>query len=307
MKIAIIGAGKVGSTAAFLMAFKNLGDIILVDLVEGLPQGHALDLMEASPLLGFEHSVLGCNDFRCMAGAEIAVITAGVPRKPGMSRLDLLNTNKRIVEEVCRHIKKSAAKNCIVIVVTNPLDVLCMVAKKALGFPRQRLIGMSGLLDSSRMSYFIGKELGIPAKHVYSTVLGSHGDNMVPLTRHTRVGGKPVEKLLSKRKLAEIIEHTQQAGAEIVAHLKTGSAFFAPAAAITEMVEAIVKNKKKTLPCSAYLEGEYGLHGVFVGVPCVLGKKGLEKITELKLSSEELALLRKSAEETRKAVKETGI
>ncbi len=307
MKVAVIGAGKVGSTAALFMILKDFADIVLVDVVEGLPQGYALDLMQASPLLGFEHTVVGCNDYRCMAGADIVIITAGLARKPGMTRLDLLKTNQKIVEGICDRIKECASKECIVIVVTNPVDVMCEVVRKRLGFPRERVIGMAGVLDSCRMSYFVANELDAARSSVKSLVLGTHGDQMVPLPRHTTVGGTPLIDLLTEEQIASIVDRTKNAGGEIVSYLKTGSAFFAPGASISAMVEAIAKRTNAVLPCSVYLEGEFGITGVYVGVPCVLGSRGLEKIIQPKLSPEELKLLKKSAEETRAAQQEAGI
>ena len=289
------------------MTLSDLGDIVLVDLVEGLPQGYALDLMEAAPLLRFEHTVVGSNDYAAVKGADIVVITAGVARKPGMARFDLLKTNQKIVEGICDRLKPRVSKDCIVIVVTNPLDVMCHVVKKRLGFPRARVIGMAGILDSCRMSHFIATELGVAKKNVRAMVLGSHGDQMVPLARYTTVGGIPVDEVLPKKKLEEIVGRTRQAGAEIVSYLKTGSAFFAPAASIALMVQAIVRDEKRLLPCSAYLEGEFGLKGVYAGVPCVLGAEGLEKILEPKLTPKELELLHKSAAETRQVAKAAGI
>ena len=294
VKISIIGAGKVGSTTAWYLLHKNLGEVMLYDITEGQSQGIALDLNESAPLQKFEHQIIGTNKIEDIKDSDIVVITAGFPRKPGMDRKDLLKKNKEIVDSVSADIKKHAT-NSIVIVVTNPLDIMAYCALKATGFPAQRVIGMSGVLDSSRMRYFIAKELNVSVKDVEAIVIGSHGNEMVPLPNYTTVNGKPIEQLLSKEKLNEIIEHTKNAGGEIVAFLKTGSAYHAPAVAIAEMVEAIVKDKKKLLPCCAYLNGEYGFKGFCLGVPCILGRNGIEKIEELVLTVDEKAQLNEAA------------
>lgn len=301
-KIAVVGAGMVGSSAALKMAQKELGDIVLVDVVEFVADGKALDMAESSPLDGFDVALIGkTNDYSVIKDSDVVVITAGVPRKPGMTRMDLLMTNAGIVETIANNVRE-LAPNSIVIVVTNPLDVMTYVAWKVTGFPRERVIGQAGVLDSIRMRYFVALELGVSVKDVQAMVLGSHGDQMVPLPRYTTVSGVPITELLPSDTIERINDRTRKAGTEIVNLLKTGSAYYAPGAAVAEMVEAIVRDKKRLMPCSVLLQGEYGLRDVFIGVPIILGKNGMEKIVELKLTEDELKALHQSAEEVRKGI-----
>jgi len=301
-RIAVVGAGMVGSSAALKMAQKELGDIVLVDVVEFVAEGKALDMAESSPLDGFDVALIGkTNDYSVIKDSDVVVITAGVPRKPGMTRMDLLMTNAGIVETISNHIRE-LAPNSIVIVVTNPLDVMTYVAWKVTGFPRERVMGQAGVLDSIRMRYFVAQELGVSVKDVQAMVLGSHGDQMVPLPRYTTVSGVPITELLPPETIERINDRTRKAGTEIVNLLKTGSAYYAPGAAVAEMVEAIVRDKKRLMPCSVLLKGEYGLNDVFIGVPVILGKNGVERIVELKLTEEELKALHQSAEEVRKGI-----
>jgi malate dehydrogenase len=292
----------VGSSAALKMAQKELGDIVLVDVVEFVAEGKALDMAESSPLDGFDVALVGkTNDYSVIKDSDVVVITAGVPRKPGMTRMDLLMTNAGIVETISNHIRE-LAPNSIVIIVTNPLDVMTYVAWKVTGFPRERVMGQAGVLDSIRMRYFVAQELGVSVKDVQAMVLGSHGDQMVPLPRYTTVSGVPITELLPPETIERINDRTRKAGTEIVNLLKTGSAYYAPGAAVAEMVEAIVRDKKRLMPCSVLLKGEYGLNDVFIGVPVILGKNGVERIVELKLTEEELKALHQSAEEVRKGI-----
>jgi len=301
-KISVVGAGMVGSSAALKMAQKELGDIVLVDVVEFVAEGKALDMAESSPLDGFDVALIGkTNDYSVIKDSDVVVITAGVPRKPGMTRMDLLMTNAGIVETISNHIRE-LAPNSIVIVVTNPLDVMTYVAWKVTGFPRERVMGQAGVLDSIRMRYFVAQELGVSVKDVQAMVLGSHGDQMVPLPRYTTVSGVTITELLPPETIERINDRTRKAGTEIVNLLKTGSAYYAPGAAVAEMVEAIVRDKKRLMPCSVLLKGEYGLNDVFIGVPVILGKNGVERIVELKLTDEELKALHQSAEEVRKGI-----
>ncbi|MBR9699717.1 malate dehydrogenase [Candidatus Woesearchaeota archaeon] len=284
-KISIIGAGMVGSTTAYLAASKGLGDVVLVDIVEGIPQGKGLDISESTPVLGASVSVKGTNSYDDVKDSDIVVITAGVARKPGMSRDDLLKTNTKIVSSVSEQVKK-AAPQAIVIVVSNPLDAMVYVASKV-GWAKNRIMGMAGVLDSTRFASFIAEEAKVSVENVHTFVLGGHGDQMIPLTRYSNIAGVPLEQFISKAKLDNIVDRTRKGGIEIVNHLKTGSAYYAPAASICEMMEAIVKDKKKILPCAAYLDGEYGAKGVFIGVPAKLGKDGVEQVIELKLTDSE--------------------
>src|SRR5205809_729831 len=300
-KITVVGAGNVGATAAQRLAEKELArSVVLVDVIEGVPQGKGLDQWESAPIEGFDTRVVGANDYGPAKGSDLFVVTAGIARKPGMSRDDLVRTNADIVKQVAQQIKQSSP-NAIVVVVSNPLDVMCWVTKQVTGFPRERVIGMAGVLDTARYRAFLAEALDVSVQDIQAMVLGGHGDTMVPLTSCTTVSGIPVTQLLDQAALDTIVERTRNGGAEIVAFLKTGSAYYAPSAAVVEMVEAIVKDKKRMLPCAAWLEGEYGLSGVYCGVPCKLGRNGLEKILEVKLSPDEQAALKKSAE----AVKET--
>ncbi len=300
-KIACIGAGNVGASVAQYCAEMELGDIVLTDIVEGVPQGKALDLTEAGPIRGYSSMVVGTNDYKDIAGADVCVITAGLARKPGMTRLDLLEKNGRIISDICENIKKHAPES-IVIVVTNPLDTMVYTAYKKLAFAPERVIGMAGCLDSARMRSFVAMELGVSMKNVDTMVLGSHGDDMVPLPHYTTVSGIPITKLLPEDKVAAIVERTRKGGGEIVALLKTGSAYYAPGASAARMVEAILRDEKQILPCAAYLTGQYGLDGLYMGVPCRLGRGGVEEILELDISDAERASLHNSAGEVRKGI-----
>ena len=298
-KVSIVGAGNVGATAAHWIASKELADVVLIDVVEGIPQGKALDLLEAMPIEKRDVSVIGANDYAATANSDIVVITAGIPRKPGMSRDDLLHTNFKIMSDVVAKVVAQSPES-ILIIVSNPLDAMAQAAFRQAGFNRERVIGMAGVLDSARFRSFIAAELNVSVENVTAFVLGGHGDTMVPLARYSTVAGIPITELIEPTRLEAIIQRTRDGGAEIVKHLKTGSAFYAPSAAATEMVEAILKDKKKILPCAAFLQGEYGIDGYYIGVPCKLGAAGLEQIIEIKLTPEEDAALKKSAE----AVKE---
>jgi malate dehydrogenase len=293
-KITVIGAGNVGATTAHRLAEGHLGDVVLVDVLEGVPQGKALDLCQAAPVVHHDCTVVGANDYEATASSDIIVMTAGLARKPGMSRDDLQDANAKVVVAcISRAVRKS--RDSIIIMVTNPLDVMCEVARRVSGFPRERVIGMAGILDTARMRAFIAMEMGVSTESVFALVLGGHGDSMVPLTRYTTVSGVPLPELLPKERIDAIVQRTAQGGGEIVKLLKTGSAYYAPAAGVFEMVDSIVKDRKKILPCAVYLTGEFGLNNVFVGVPCKLGAKGMEGVFEPKLTSDELALLHKSA------------
>jgi malate dehydrogenase len=308
-RIASIGAGNVGASVAQYCAELELGDVVLTDIVEGLPQGKALDLTEAGPIRGYASRVHGTNDYKDIAGCDVVVITAGLPRKPGMSRLDLLEKNGNIMNSVCEAIR-THAPDSVVIVVTNPLDVMVYLAYQKLGFPANRVIGMAGCLDSSRMRAFIAMELGVSMTNVDTMVLGSHGDDMVPLPHYTTVSGIPITKLLPQDRIDAIVERTRKGGGEIVQLLKTGSAYYAPGASAVAMVQAILRDEKQLLPCAAYLTGQYGLDDIYMGVPCILGKDGVEKILELEISDADRASLHKSAEEVRTGIdglKELGI
>jgi malate dehydrogenase len=293
-KVTIVGAGNVGATAAHWIASKELADVVLIDVVEGIPQGKALDLLEAMPIEKRDCDITGTNDYADTANSDIVVITAGIPRKPGMSRDDLLQTNYKIMSDVVGKVTANSP-NCILIVVSNPLDAMAQAAFRQSKFNRERVIGMAGVLDSARFRTFIAEELKVSVENVTAFVLGGHGDTMVPLTRYSTVAGIPITELIAKDKLDAIVQRTRDGGAEIVKYLKAGSAYYAPSAATVEMVEAILKDKKKILPCAAYLEGEYGIRGYYIGVPCKLGSRGLEQIIEIKLTAEEDAALKKSA------------
>ena len=298
-KITVVGAGFVGEHVAMGCATRELGDVVLLDILDGPPQGKALDLFEASPVLRFDARVTGTNSYDDTADSDVVVITAGVARKPGMSRDDLLNTNTGIVK-ACSERVKATSPNAVVIVVSNPLDVMAYVAKAVTGFPRERVIGMAGVLDTARYRSFIAMELSVSVESVSALVLGGHGDSMVPLPRLTTVGGIPLTELLSQDRIDAIVKRTAGGGAEIVAFLKTGSAYYAPAASSVEMVASILHDQKKILPCATWLEGPYGISGCFVGVPVRLGAGGVEKVYEVKLTADEMAALRASAD----AVKE---
>ena len=300
-RVTVIGAGNVGSTTAQRIIETGLADVVLVDIVEGMPQGKALDLAEAAPVVGYDVKVTGTNDYADTAGSKIIVVTSGLARQPGMSRDDLVARNAAIVGSVVRQ-AVAVSPEAIIIVVTNPLDAMCHVAMQASGFPRERVIGMAGVLDSARFRHFIADELNVSVRDVRAFVLGGHGDTMVPLPRHSTVGGVPVTELLPAERVAQIIERTRNGGAEVVALLKTGSAFYAPAAAIVEMVEAILLDRRRILPCAAYLEGEYGIDGLFVGVPVILGNAGMEKVIEISLTDEEKGQLARSAAAVRELV-----
>ena len=302
-KITVVGAGNVGATAAQRLAEKELArEVVLVDIVEGIPQGKGLDQWESAPVEGFDSRVIGTNGYEDSAGSGIFIVTAGIARKPGMSRDDLLNTNAKIVREVSENIAR-VAPDAIIIVVSNPLDVMCYVAKRASGFPRERVIGMAGVLDTARYRSFLALELDVSVEDIQAMVLGGHGDTMVPLISYTTVSGIPVTQLISPERLEEIVQRTRSGGAEIVQYLKTGSAYYAPSAGAVQMAEAIVKDKKRILPCAAWLEGEYGMEGLFLGVPCKLGRNGLEKILEVELTPDERAALEKSAEAVREPMR----
>ncbi|MBU0672958.1 MAG: malate dehydrogenase [Candidatus Margulisbacteria bacterium] len=304
-KITVIGAGNVGATTALRIAEKELGDVVLLDIVEGLPQGLGLDLYESSPISGFDSKIIGTNDYQDTKGSDVVVVTAGLARKPGMSREDLLQKNAAIIKSVVQQTAKYSPDS-IIIIVTNPLDIMTQLAKKISGFPKNRVLGMAGVLDSGRMRSFIAEALNISVKDVSAMVLGGHGDAMVPLPRYTCVSGKPITDLLPADKISAIVERTRKGGAEIVNLLKTGSAYYAPSAAAAQMVEAIIKDKKVVLPCAAYLEGEYGLKDVYIGVPAKLGSNGIEEIIELKLSAAELSALKKSADVVKENVNKLG-
>ncbi len=305
-KITVVGAGNVGASAAAWLAIKGAFDVVLVDVIEGLPQGKALDLSQVGPIGGSDAAITGSNDYGPTAGSDLFIVTAGIARKPGMSRDDLLKTNTGIVKAVAEQIKKTSP-DAFVIVVSNPLDAMCYVMKQVTGFPRERVIGMAGVLDSARMATFIAQELKVSVKNVNAFVLGGHGDTMVPLPRYTTVCGVPMPELLPKEKIEAIVKRTANGGAEIVALLKTGSAFYAPSAAAVQMAEAILYDKKHILPCAIWLQGEYGLRDVYVGVPAKLGARGLDEVVQFKLTSEEQAALGKSAEAIRELQKITGV
>ena len=300
-KITVIGGGNVGATCALRIADKELADVVVVDVVEGVPQGKALDILQSGPVQGYDVNVAGSNDYAPTAGSDVIIITAGFPRKPGMSRDDLLLANYEVVKSATEQ-AVAQSPNAIIIVVTNPLDAMAQAAYMVSKFPKNRVVGMAGVLDTARFRTFIAQELDVAVENVTAVVMGGHGDTMVPLVRLSNVSGIPLTDLLSKEKLDALVERTQNGGAEIVKYLKTGSAFYAPSAAAVEMAESILKDKKKVLPCAAYLEGEYGINGLFVGVPVKLGKNGIEKIYELKLSDDERAALQKSANAVKELV-----
>jgi malate dehydrogenase len=305
-KVTIVGSGNVGATAAHWIAAKELADVVLIDIVEGVPQGKGLDLLEAMPIEKRDSYVIGTNDYADTANSDIVVITAGIPRRPGMSRDDLLHTNYKIMKDVVSKVVEHSP-NCILIIVSNPLDAMAQAAYKLSGFSRQRVIGMAGVLDSARFRAFIAQELNVSVENVTAFVLGGHGDTMVPLARYSTVAGIPITELIEPETLQKLVQRTRDGGAEIVKYLKTGSAYYAPSAAATEMVEAILKDKKKILPCAAYLEGEYGVHGLYVGVPVKLGWAGIEQIIEIKLTPEEQAALDKSAAAVKELVAVIGV
>ena len=292
-KVTVVGAGNVGATVAQRIVEKEIADVALVDIIEGVPQGKALDIMESAPVEKFDALLQGSNGYEGTGGSDLIVITAGVPRKPGMSRDDLVNINAGIVADVVKKVLPGSP-DAVVIVVSNPLDAMCEVARRVSKLPRERVFGMAGILDSSRMRWFLADALGVSVESTHAFVLGGHGDTMVPLPRYSTVGGVPVTELLPKEKLDAIVQRTRDGGAEIVNLLKT-SAWYAPSAAVVEMVDSVLRDKKKILPCAAYLQGEYGMKDVYLGVPVVLGRKGVERIVEIKLTAEEKAALDKSA------------
>ncbi|MEE2694044.1 MAG: malate dehydrogenase [Pseudomonadota bacterium] len=297
-KIALIGAGNIGGTLAHLAGLKELGDVVLFDIVKGVPQGKALDIVEASPVSGFDAKYLGVNSYRAIRGADVVIVTAGIPRKPGMSRDDLIGVNTGVMEAVGAGIKANCPK-AFVICITNPLDAMVLVLKEASGLPHRKVVGMAGVLDSARFRYFLAEEMGVSIKDVTAFVLGGHGDTMVPLPRYSTVAGIPLPDLvkmgwISKGKLAEIVQRTRDGGAEIVKLLRAGSAFYAPATAAMEMAEAYLKDQKRVLPCAAFLSGQYGVKGMYVGVPVIIGSRGVEKIVEISLSKTEMSQFQKS-------------
>lgn len=293
-KVTVVGAGNVGANCALRIADKELADVVLVDIMEGIPQGKALDIQQSGPVQGYDVRITGANDYEPTAGSDIVVITAGFPRKPGMSRDDLLLANYEIVKTAAENAMKHSP-NAILILVTNPLDAMCWAAWKVTGLPKHRIIGMAGVLDTARFRTFLGEALGVSVTNINALVLGGHGDTMVPITRLTNVSGVPLSEMLDAETINKIVERTQNGGAEIVKYLKTGSAYYAPSAATVEMVESILKDQKKVLPCAALLEGEYGVNGVFFGVPAKLGANGIEKIYEVKLTDSENEQIQKSA------------
>jgi malate dehydrogenase len=302
-KITVVGAGNVGATLAQRLAEAELGDVVMVDIqqTEGMPAGKALDILQSGPVYGYDSRVKGSTEYGPTEGSDIVVITAGIPRKPGMSRDDLLSTNAKIVQSVSEQVARTSP-NAVVIVVSNPLDAMAYVALNVTKFPKQRVLGMAGVLDSARMATFVAQELNVSVQDVQPMVLGGHGDTMVPIPRYTTVAGVPITELLSKEKLDAIVQRTRDGGAEIVKLLKTGSAYYAPSASVVAMVESILKDKKRILPCAAYLEGEYGVQGLYVGVPVKLGEKGLEQVLQLNLTVEERVALQKSADSVRELV-----
>jgi malate dehydrogenase len=304
-KIALIGAGMIGGTLAHLCALKGLGDVILFDVIEGMPQGKALDLLEGGPIEGYDATLKGTNDYADIRGADVCIVTAGVPRKPGMSRDDLLGINAKIVGSVADNIK-THAPNCLVIVLTNPLDAMVTLMKQRTGFPKARVVGMAGVLDSSRYRSFLAAELEVSVTNVVAMVLGGHGDDMVPIRSHTNVAGTPVASLVSAERLDAIEQRTRQAGGEIVALLKTGSAFYSPAAAAIQMADAFLNDRKAILPCAAWLEGEYGLRDLYVGVPVLIGAGGVERVVEIELTGAERKALEVSASHVKELVEAMG-
>jgi malate dehydrogenase len=294
-KVTVVGAGNVGATAAQRLAEKELCDVVLVDIVEGVPQGKALDLTEAAPVEKHDAKLTGTNGYEATAGSDIVIITAGIPRKPGMSRDDLISTNAGIIKSVTQQVAKYSP-NAVLIIVSNPLDAMCHVAFDASGFPKNRVLGMAGVLDSARFRAFIAMELDVSVENTHAFVLGGHGDTMVPLPRYSTVAGIPITELMPKARIDELVKRTANGGAEIVSLLKTGSAYYAPASAAVEMAESILKDKKKVLPCAAYLQGEYGINDLFIGVPVKLGSNGMEQVIEITLTDDEKAALMKSAE-----------
>jgi malate dehydrogenase len=304
-KIAVIGAGNVGASCAQYMAEANLGDVVMVDIIEGFPQGKALDLTQAGPVRGYNAMITGTNDYKDIKGADLVIMTAGMPRKPGMSREDLLGMNASIVETAAKNIKKYASK-AYVIVVSNPLDIMTYHMWKVTGFPKNRVCGQAGILDSTRFRAFIAMELGVAMKDIHAMVLGGHGDTMVPLPSYTTVSGIPIKEFIDANRIKELVERTRFGGGEIVKLLKKGSAYYAPAAASVEMARSILCDEKRVVPCSCYMDGEYGLKNIFIGVPAILGANGVEKVIELKLSKKDQSDLQKSASKYTGVLKEIG-
>ena len=301
-KVTIVGAGNTGATAAEVLAQRDYADVVLTDIKEGLPQGKALDISQMGPVLGFEPTVTGTNGYEETAESDVVILTAGIARKPGMSRDDLLNTNAGIVKQVSEQIKRTSP-NAILIVVSNPLDVMCYVAKEVTGFPRERVLGMAGVLDTARYRAFLAEALDVSVRDIQAMVLGGHGDTMVPLISYTAVSGIPVTQLIERKALEAIVDRTRNGGAEIVKYLKTGSAYYAPSAGAVQMAEAIVHDQRRILPCAAWLQGEYGMKGLFLGVPCKLGRRGLERVIEVQLTDDERTALAKSADAVREPMK----
>ncbi len=308
-KIALVGAGNIGGTLAHLIALKQLGDVVLFDVVAGIPQGKALDIAQSAPIEGFDANLVGANAYRAIRGADVVIVTAGVPRKPGMSRDDLIGINTRVMDAVGAGIRKNCP-NAFVICITNPLDAMVWVLREASGLPHNRVVGMAGVLDSARFRTFLAAEMNVSVEDVSAFVLGGHGDTMVPSVRYSAVAGIPLPDLvkmkwITQARLDEIVQHTRDGGAEIVGLLKTGSAFYAPASAAVEMTESYLKDKRRVLPCAAYLRGEYGVKGLYVGVPCIIGAKGVERVVEVKLDASERAQFRKSVAAVRSLIEAT--
>ena len=300
-KVTVVGAGNVGATVAQRIVEKEIADVVLIDIIPGVPQGKSLDMLESAPVEGFDAKIIGSNTYEASAASDVVVLTAGVPRKPGMSRDDLVSTNEGIVADVIRKLLPGSPQ-AVLIVVSNPLDAMCEVARRVSGFPRERVFGMAGVLDSARMRYFLADALGVSVESARAFVLGGHGDTMVPLTRYSTVGGVPITELLPKERLDEIVQRTRDGGIEIVNLLKT-SAWYAPASAVCEMVDSVIKDKRKILPCAVFLRGEYGLSDVYLGVPAVLGRGGVERVIEIALTADERAALQKSADAVRELFK----
>jgi malate dehydrogenase len=305
-KVGVVGAGNVGAACAFELAEREIADVVLVDVVEGIPQGKGLDMLQSGPVVGFDSLLVGSNDFKSLEGADVVVITAGLARKPGMSRLDLLEKNREIVGGCARKLREYAP-DCVIIVVTNPLDVMAFVAMQESGFPASRVLGMAGVLDSARFAAFIALELGCSVKDVQAMVLGGHGDQMVPLPRFTTVSGIPITELMARDRIEALSQRTAKGGAEIVELLKTGSAYYAPGISSAAMVEAILKDQRRIMPAAAYLTGQYGLNGLFIGVPCMIGAGGLRKIYELALTDSEMKALHHSADILRTSMREVKL
>jgi malate dehydrogenase len=300
-KIGLVGAGQIGGTLAFLSAYKELGDVVLIDVTEGMPQGKALDTYQSTPVYGSDCKLAGSNDYKDLAGCDVIIITAGVPRKPGMSRDDLLDINRKIMESVAPNIKQYAPDS-FVIVVSNPLDIMVHLLHKITGFPKNRVVGMAGILDTARFRTFLSMETGFSVEDIYATVLGGHGDSMVPLPRYSNIAGLPLTHFISQERLDAIVKRTRDGGGEIVSLLKTGSAFYAPAAAAIQIAEAYLKDKKRILPCAALLEGEYGVSGLFIGVPVVIGAGGVEKVIEVELNEDERKTFMVSIDHVKKLI-----